>query len=99
MPGFLPLPEAVMGRLDWSPRKNWVERAGGLPDFIERIAVHMVAKGMPREHAIPAAINTCRKWCATGEVHQWPGIQRINGASRAQACQAVAQWEALKARS
>ena len=54
---------------------------------------------MPREHAIPSAVNTVKKWCATGEVHQWPGIQRINGASRAAACAAAAEWEALKGRA
>lgn len=59
----------------------------------------MIEKGMPREHAIPSAVNTVKKWCATGEVHQWPGIQRINGASRAAACAAAAEWEALKGRA
>lgn len=86
-----------MGRLDWSPKKNWIEEEGGLPDFIERIAVHLVAKGMPRAQAIATAINTCKKWCATGEVHQWRGVQIINSGSRAQACAAVARWEQMKA--
>lgn len=88
-----------MGVLDTSPRANWVERNGGLPKYIERIAVHMVSKGFSHSHAIAAAINTAKKWCATGEVHQWPGIQMINLGSRAEACKAVAEWEALKARA
>ena len=86
-----------MGRLDWSPKANWIEREGGLPDFIERIALHLIAKGMAREHAIRTAINSCKKWCATGEVYQWKGVQIINGGSRAEACAAAAQWEKMKA--
>jgi hypothetical protein len=85
------------GRLDWSPKKNWVEEEGGLPDFIERVAIHLIGKGMPRARAIATAISTCKKWCATGEVHQWQGTQIINAGSRAQACAAVAQWEKMKA--
>jgi hypothetical protein len=86
-----------MGRLDRSPRSNWVEEEGGLPDYIERIAVHLVAKGWPVSRAVATAVNTAKKWCATGEVHQWPGVQVINLGSRAQACAAVARWEAMKA--
>lgn len=64
---------------------------------IERIAVHVEKRpGMTTSHAIAIAINTAKKWCATGEVHQWPGVQRINLGSRKEACKAVAEWEALK---
>lgn len=76
-----------------------VERNGGLPDYIERIALHLVSKGMSHQHAIATAISTVKKWCATGDVTQWEGIQIINGGSRAEACAAVAEWEALKARA
>jgi hypothetical protein len=86
-----------VGQLDWSPRSNWVEEEGGLPDYIERIALHLVAKGMPRARAIATAVNAAKKWCATGEVYQWPGIQNINMGSRAEACAAAARWEAMKA--
>lgn len=85
------------GRLDRSPRKNWVEEQGGLPSYIERIAIHLVRKGFSHQRAIATAILTAKRWCATGEVHQWPGIQRINMGSRAQACAAVARWEQMKA--
>ena len=88
-----------MGKLDRSPRKNWVEEHGGLPNYIERIAVHLVRKGWTHQRAIATAINTAKKWCATGEVHQWPGVQMINLGSRGEACKAVAEWEALKARA
>jgi hypothetical protein len=86
-----------MGSLDRSPRSNWVEEQGGLPDYIERIAKHLVAKGWPVGRAVATAVNTSKKWCATGEVHQWPGTQRINMGSRAEACAAVAHWEKMKA--
>ena len=86
-------------RVGRSPRKNWVEKAGGLPDYIERIAVHVHEKGHPISTAIPIAISTAKKSCATGEVFQWPGIQNINLGSRAEACNAVRQWEALKAKA
>lgn len=87
------------GALDRSPRKNWVERHGGLPSYVERIAKHLLAKGFPMSRAIATAISTTKRWCATGEIHQWPGVQRINLGSRAEACKAAAEWEALKARA
>jgi hypothetical protein len=86
-----------VGELDRSPRANWVEREGGLPKYIERIAVHLVGKGMSHQRAIATAISTAKRWCATGEVHQWQGTQNINPGSRAEACAAVAQWEKMKA--
>ena len=86
-----------MGQLDRSPRSNWVERGGGLPSYIERIAVHLVnEKGMTASHAIATAVNAAKRMCATGDLN-WPGLQNVNPGSRAQACAAVAQWEALKA--
>lgn len=84
------------GKLDRSPRANWVEKRGGLPDYIERIAVHLHDKGMPIGYAIATAINAVKKACATGDLN-FPGVQNENAGSRAEACKAVAQWEALKA--
>lgn len=84
--------------LDRSPRKNWVEEHGGLPPYIERIAKHLVEKGMPMSQAIATAINAAKKMAATGDVN-FPGVQQVNAASRAEAIKAVAQWEALKARA
>lgn len=66
---------------------------------IERIAVHLVAQGWSHSRAISTAISTVKRWCVTGEVHQWPGTQTINLGSRAEACKAAAEWEALKARA
>lgn len=87
-----------MGQLDRSPKANWVERAGGLPSYIERIAVHLVnERGFSVGHAVATAVNAARTWCSTGDVKQWPGFQNINAGSRAEACAAVARWEAMKA--
>lgn len=85
-----------MGRLDRSPRSNWVEEQGGLPKYIERIAVHLVGKGMSTSHAIATAVNATKKMCSSGDLN-WPGLQQVNPGSRAEACAAVARWEAMKA--
>ncbi|MDQ3317856.1 MAG: HK97 family phage prohead protease, partial [Actinomycetota bacterium] len=84
------------GRLDRSPKANWVEKAGGLPDYIERIAVHLKRKGMTTSHAIATAINAAKKMCATGDLN-FSGKQSVNMGSKAQACAAVARWTAMKA--
>ena len=87
-----------MGALERKPGgpDNWIEREGGLPRYIERIALHLVAKGMSTSHAIATAVNVAKKSCATGDLN-WPGIQNVNPGSRAEACAAVARWEAMKA--
>lgn len=83
--------------LERSPRKNWVEKAGGLPKYIERIAKHLhYEKGMPIGRAIAVAVNVVKKMCASGELN-FPGRQSANPKSRAQACAAVASWEKKKA--
>lgn len=85
-----------MGALDRSPRSNWIQDAGGLPPYIERIALHLVAKGMSTSHAIATAVNAAKKMCSTGDLN-WPGLQDVNPGSRSQACSAVSRWEAMKA--
>jgi hypothetical protein len=89
---------AQRGRLNYSPKQNWVDKVGGLPDYIDRIAVHLVGKGMERGHAIATAVNVVKKACATGDLN-YPGIQKENAGSQAEACAAVAQWEAKKAKA
>jgi hypothetical protein len=87
-----------MGQLDRSPRKNWVEEQGGLPRYIERIAIHLVNdRGFTVCHAVATAVNASLTSCRTGDVKQWPGFQNINPGSRAEACAAAAEWEAKKA--
>lgn len=64
---------------------NWVEKTGGLPDFIERIAKHLhYEKGMSISHAIATAVSQCKKNCAKGN---------------AKCCEAIAQWEKKKAQT
>ena len=82
--------------LDRSPKKNWVENTGGLPMFIRRIANHVHAKGKAIGHAIAIAVNAVKKMCASGDVN-FPGKQNVNAGSRAEACNAVRQWEQKKA--
>lgn len=85
--------------LDRSPKENWVEQAGGLPDYIERIAKHLhYEEGMTISRAIATAVNVVKRMCASGDTN-WPGIQHVAPKSQAQACKAVAEWEAMKAKS
>lgn len=86
--------------LDRSPKKNWVENASssGLPMYIRRIANHVHAKGKPIGHSIAIAINMVKKMCSSGDV-SLPGVQQVNAKSRAEACKAVAEWTALKAKN
>jgi len=79
-------------------KKNWVAKAGGLPKYIKRIAKHLKAKGMDESRAIATAVNAAKKMCATGDVN-FPGKQQVNPGSKAEACAAVADWEAKKAKS
>ena len=80
-----------LGRLNWSPRKNWVETEGGLPKYIERVALGiMKGTGMPRERAIPIAISRIKVW-ATGK--------GVNADTQAKAIKALAEWEKLKAKA
>lgn len=78
--------------LDKKPGKsNWVDHAGGLPSYIERIAKHLhYEQGMSIGHAIAAAVNQVKKWAAGGK--------NVNPDTRAKAAKAVAEWEAKKAK-
>lgn len=87
-----------MAGLNISPRKNWVDEVGGLPDYIRRVATHLIEKGMPRSRAIAVAVNVAKRMCATGDLN-FPGAQHVNPASRAEACRAVVEWEAKKAQA
>lgn len=65
---------------------NWVEKVGGLPDFIKRVAKHIFydSPGMTVSHAIAAAVEQCKKWAAKGNP---------------KAIAAIAQWEAKRGAS
>lgn len=80
------------GLLDRSPKKNWVERAGGLPSYIEKIADSIHRKrGLPISRAISVAVGVVKRWARGGG--------DVNADTRAKAAKAVAQWEKLKLRN
>lgn len=61
---------------------NWVEKVGGLPNYIKRIAKHIHSdSGLSISHAIAAAVERVKVLAAKGN---------------AQAIAALAQWEAKK---
>lgn len=80
---------ALAGRLDWSPKKNWVDKEGGLPKYIEDIAVALVKDGYDRSKAIAIAVSRVKRWAAGGE--------DVKADTRAKAAKAVAEWEKMKA--
>lgn len=62
---------------------NWVEKAGGLPSYIERVAKHIMAdSGYPVSRAIAAAVSQTKKRAAQGNP---------------EAIKAIAQWQRMKA--
>lgn len=81
--------------------KNWIQQTGTghLPAFIKRIEKHLRGKGMPQSQAIATAVNVVKKMCAGADGLNWPGVQKVNPKSRAEACKAVAEWERKKAES
>lgn len=76
--------------LNRSPKKNWIERAGGLPRYIRMVANALVRAGHPRARAIPMAIGIVRNW-AQGKGNVRPKV-------RAAAAKAIAEWELKKAK-
>lgn len=86
---------------------NWVEKRGvkqsakygggkGLPDYIEGIARHLQADGHSTSSSIAMAISTVKKWCSSGHNHNG---SHIKPETVTKACDAVAQWEAMKGKS
>jgi hypothetical protein len=72
-------------------KQNWVDYAGGLPDYIERIAKHLhYEQGMPIGRAIATAVSQVKKWAAGGE--------GVKPDTQAKAQKALAEWEEKKAR-
>lgn len=73
-------------------KTNWVEQQGHLPSYIERIAKHLIAdSGMSTGHAIASAVNTVKRWARGGG--------DVKPATQAKAAKALAQWNAMKART
>lgn len=70
-------------------KHNWVEKAGGLPNYICEIAKDIHEGGKDIGAAISIAVSRCKVWAAGG-----------GGASadtKAKAAAAIAQWEKMKA--
>lgn len=85
------------GQLERSPLKNWVEKHGGLPTYI-----NSVATALYRDHpewgisrVIATAVNWAKKVCTTGRA--FGGKVKVSDAVKAAACAAVASWERKKA--
>lgn len=76
--------------LDESPGSNWVEDAGGLPDFICRVARAIKRGGKTTSEAIAIAVSRMKVW-ATGK-----GVDKD---TQAKAAAAVADWEEKRAKS
>ena len=87
------LQDIELGRLNWSPRKNWIEIVNGdLPKFITDVTLGiMKGTGYPRERAIPIAISRIKVWARGGG--------GVNADTVAKAAAALAAWEALKAKA
>lgn len=72
--------------LNSSPRVNNVEKAGGLPKYVRMVAHALIRKGMPKDKAIPSAINRMKRWAA--------GLDNVRPQVQAAAKAALAEWNA-----
>jgi HK97 family phage major capsid protein/HK97 family phage prohead protease len=71
--------------------------AAPLPDYMERIRAHLLAeRGMGEGEATRTAIATCHVFCSSGRSPNLPVA--VNAGSRAEACAAVAELQAAKAK-
>ena len=76
---------------------NWVEAAGGLPSYIERIAKHLhYERGYSISRAIATAVNTVKRWARGGHVTKYGTTKTVTPITQAKALAAVASWEAKK---
>jgi hypothetical protein len=88
----LPRMATSSASLDRSPKKNWVENAGGLPPYIRKIARAIHEKrGIPLSQAIPFAIGRIKRWAAGGD--------NVTAETKAKAAAAIAAWERLKGKA
>jgi len=82
------------GLLERAPgrKDNWVERAGSLPAYVEKIANSLHTKrGMTISRAIATAISRIKVWALGGD--------GVDPDTVAKAQKALAQWTALKAKN
>jgi hypothetical protein len=76
--------------LDEKPGSNWVQGAGGLPEYLCEVARAIKRSGKTTSQAIAIAVSRIKKW-ATGA-----GVDKD---TQAKAAKALAEWEKLRAKS
>ncbi len=74
--------------LDESPGKNWVEKQGGLPEYICQVARAIKRSGKSTSQAIAIAVSRIKKWAS--------GVG-VDADTQAKAAKALAEWEKKKA--
>lgn len=85
------------GALNWSPKKNWIDKKGGLPNYIRSIAMALMReKGYKRARAIATAVNQIKRM-ARG--YTMNGKVRVSKAVQAAAAAALAKWNAMKVKA
>lgn len=77
--------------LNLSPKHNWIEDAGGLPEFMADVACALIRSGHDETSAIKIAVGQIENWAS--------GKGKVNAKTRAKAAAAVAEWEAKRAKS
>lgn len=71
-------------------RENWVDKVGGLPKYVRRIARNLIReRGFTTSHAIATAIQNIKLW----------SVKSKNPKTKAKAVAALAEWEQKKASS
>jgi hypothetical protein len=76
--------------LDEKPGKNWVQDAGGLPDYICRVAKGVKKSGKTTSEAIAIAVDRMKVWAAG---------KGVDKDTQAKAAAALAEWEKLRVKS
>lgn len=76
--------------LDESPGSNWVQEAGGLPEYLCEVARAVKRTGKSTSQAIAIAVSRMKVW-ATGK-----GVDKD---TQAKAAKALAEWEAKRAKT
>lgn len=84
------------GQLNRSKLKNWVEKHGGLPTYINSLALAMLRNNpsWSVSRAIATAVNMVKRMCAGGSTAI---VKKVGAAVKAAACKALASWNAKKA--
>ena len=85
--------------LDRSPKKNWVEKAGGLDPYLRRIAIHLHENGHSISQSIRMAWGIVRRWGSTGRTKAWGHNAQVSAKTRAKAAAASANMESKRARA